>query len=934
MSQPSSTTGRKLPSGVGSGEEDVLEELIKVGGSGSEAVQAVGEDLGNKTGQKRWETAADSPGIAGFGIVGPGLVWFSGRASRPTGSAAPSSGQDPGVGDWGVRGGGEGSLTAGSRGVPQRMCGAGSTAEGGTAAGGAISAASGAGVIGDANGVTRSVGDGRCEALVGGTEGVRAFAENPDASQRGSGGAQLPRMVLPLTTVMPARIKVLGILAPAELPFTESHLLGGVFAALTVYLPNQPLRSFLLHGLARVFALLAVIPEERHVVVSNHASATAFHLTAADQLRANSAQEVALGWRLSLFTTAEAQQFPVSQTQQDGAPDGTYKRLDVTGLPGAMSLGSGGRSSSNGCVPAIPAPGGQPAIPRCVSKGMVFVDHALMFGWDAGLHCCQFGNCMFWILWVKGGVNCVGYSDNVFGAAPAGIEDRTIAQIRGVFGLVGYNLKLEVLFGTAIRVLGLLVETRARTISLELSRRNEICKLLLEAAGFKVMTAQRVSVVAGTLTRVCQVLQQGQVYLSNVYGLLGGMDPLRQVVVLVAVHGVVCRYDVGVGGVHSRASVALGISCGVVSDSSLAGAGLCTQNHFWLWKLATVALGLATVGGALSGQCIQWHTDNANKVAVFEKGYGSTLILSILVREVVRAAIRFSFELQMVHLSCVNVEGCDRLSQGDVAGFIELYPGKRHRGGAAGIARCGGWGHYIVLFATDLPRSQSYAAVVRRVGVLEMELGLAGTAGGRVPAVAPGDWAGIRNHESVRQALAKVRSFAPPPAPNQQAVFTLDHLALLRADLVVSSRAGGGPGKVLRRRHVTAQSSPGQDFEEYAWLARTKMATAFTQYLLFSVGLPGLDGTGALQVLLGSCPPMRGITHCDVGIRAVADTAGVEFSEGHDAFLVSGVGSQLFNDLGRWTSEACYRYLRTRHEFTMSLYRRNAGGRPPSTPIA
>ncbi|KAI8846593.1 hypothetical protein BC829DRAFT_445260 [Chytridium lagenaria] len=117
----------------------------------------------------------------------------------------------------------------------------------------------------------------------------------------------------------------------------------------------------------------------------------------------------------------------------------------------------------------------------------------------------------------------------------------------------------------------------------------------------------------------------------------------------------------------------------------------------------------------------------------------------------------------------------------------------------------------------------------------------------------------------------QVRSFVPPPAPNQQAVFCdiigYLHLALhmssysngemgwmsSRADLAVTSRddtvlwaivtlafnscarlsevvgSGVDKKKVLRRRHVMAQSSPGQEFE-------------------------GLDWTGALRVLLELMP--------------------------------------------------------------------------------
>ncbi|KAI8851635.1 hypothetical protein BC829DRAFT_415110 [Chytridium lagenaria] len=356
-----------------------------------------------------------------------------------------------------------------------------------------------AGVSGDANGVTKSGGDEGCEALVGGTEGpwaaadmgvvaltlgVRALEENPDASARCSGGFGYPSA----SGVSFHRIPPRYLLYREGLTKLVTPIRGDMFAALTIDFPNQPLRNFLLCGLVWGFALPAVFPEERHVVVSNHASATAFHPTAADQLRVNSAQEVALGRRSGPFTVAEAQQFPVfsnapvGAVQKEGAPDGTVDQL----YQGVLL------------------------------EGMVFVDHALMFGIrDAGFHCCNLGN------W---------YSDNFFGAVPEGMEARTIAQVRRVFGLVGYNLKLEVLFGTAIRVLGFLVNTRSQTVLLELSRRKEICKLLLEAAGSKVMTAHRVSVVAGKLTWVRQVL-----YLSNVYGLLGAMDRPRRPVVVVPV---------------------------------------------------------------------------------------------------------------------------------------------------------------------------------------------------------------------------------------------------------------------------------------------------------------------------------------------------------------------------------------------------------------
>ncbi|KAI8841362.1 hypothetical protein BC829DRAFT_420564 [Chytridium lagenaria] len=67
-----------------------------------------------------------------------------------------------------------------------------------------------------------------------------------------------------------------------------------------------------------------------------------------------------------------------------------------------------------------------------------------------------------------------------------------------------------------------------------------------------------------------------------------------------------------------------------------------------------VAFGLATVVGELSGQCIQWHTDNANNVAVLQKKYGSAPILFKSGWEMVVAAIRLQFLLQW----CTSAREC------------------------------------------------------------------------------------------------------------------------------------------------------------------------------------------------------------------------------------------------------------------------------------
>ncbi|KAI8847788.1 hypothetical protein BC829DRAFT_444309 [Chytridium lagenaria] len=592
----------------------------------------------------------------------------------------------------------------------------------------------GAGISGDPNGGL---------SLVMGLSGVVSTVHRLTvASGQGWGGGGAPGVV-------PARVKVLGIPSPPELPFTASHCRVARYLLypdeLTVDFPNQPLRNFLFRGLARGFALPAVFPAERHVVVSNHASAVSFHPTAADQLRVNSAQELALGRRLGPFTVEEVQQFPVFSN----AP---RERPDVMGLLGTVSPGQVNAllqmvaALPVGCilwmvdakagVPAISAPRSGPAVPGCVVGGDVVGGYALIFG--------------------------------MRDAVAEGMEDRMIAQVHRVFGLVGYHLKLEVLFGTAIRMLGFLVNKRALTL----------------------LTAQRVLVMAGTLTWVCQILPQGRVYLSNVYGLLGSVDPQRRVVVPLAV-----REDLEwfADTLLEWAGLSLFGSRGAGGPN----VGACHRR-----------VGFGNGWGEILGQYIQWHTDNANNVAVFEKGYGSTQ----------------SCGLRMVHVGRVNVDGCDRLS-GECRGFPGPVPRKRQR--------------EVVL--PGLP-----------VAVGEGCVGLAIFMQGVLSALsshhrASGwDWSGIQNHESVRQALANVgrlrRTGSQPAGDVYPQPFGL---AAGRSGGVSHGDAG-----------VMGMSSPGKEFEGYAvWLPRKKTVTAFTQYLLFRVGLPGLDGTGALRVLLalGAC---------------------------------------------------------------------------------
>ncbi|KAI8836117.1 hypothetical protein BC829DRAFT_447974 [Chytridium lagenaria] len=349
----------------------------------------------------------------------------------------------------------------------------------------------GAYVEGHRNGVFLSGVARAGEALVGGGD------TGDQAAGEGHRSAHLPRMVLPLTTVVPARLKILGIPAPAELPFTDSHrrvarclVYQEGLTKLVTPIWGISASTLLAPGPSARVCPAGGIPEERHVVVSNNALAMAFRPTAADQLRVNSARRLhSVG------------------VQKEGAPDGTVRFVHDFSFPRGGGLVSiNGLTSRDylgpclldrvdallqmvaallvGCIlRMVDAKATYRQFPRrevdqlyqgVLLEGMLFVDHALMFGMrDAGTG---------------------GYGGQDHCAGPPRLR------------FVGYNLKLDVLFGTAIRVLGFVVDTRSRTVSLELSRRKEICKLLLEPVGSKIMTAQRVSVVAGTLTWVCQLL--------------------------------------------------------------------------------------------------------------------------------------------------------------------------------------------------------------------------------------------------------------------------------------------------------------------------------------------------------------------------------------------------------------------------------------------
>ncbi|KAI8840542.1 hypothetical protein BC829DRAFT_446898 [Chytridium lagenaria] len=418
---------------------------------------------------------------------------------------------------------------------------------------------------------------------------------------------------------------------------------------------------------------------------------------------------------------------------------------------------------------------------------------------------------------------------------PEGMEDRIIAQVRRVFALIGYNLKPEVLFGTAIR---------------------EICKLLLEAARSKVMTAQQVSVVAGR---------------GGPGGRCDNLEWSANTLLKWAGFKYICE------------QVWRSVShVGVVSDSSLAGAGFCIRENFWpvwwcphcvgviaegpaaqTWELATVALGLATVGGALSGQCIQWHADNAN-----------------------------NFQLWMVHVGRMNVEGatacCGVMSR--VPGAI---PGQAPAGSsAAGIARRGGWGlcglspvllsppgAVTTLFSHGgqdiLSLATLYHATNRMLGGGAASRGIGGGVGSKGTCNMGRYFSICRRWGLITPLQAEIGRIFVTTTPNQQAVFTLDHLALLRADLVVSSRDDAVTCSGVDHGKGTAQLPPDEEFEGHGVHAVSAI----------SDGLPGLDGTGVLLVLLGLMPPDTwDYPLWTLASGAVADTA---------------VGSQRFDDLGQ-----------------------------------
>ncbi|KAI8846594.1 hypothetical protein BC829DRAFT_445261 [Chytridium lagenaria] len=187
---------------------------------------------------------------------------------------------------------------------------------------------------------------------------------------------------------------------------------------------------------------------------------------------------------------------------------------------------------------------------------------------------------------------------------------------------------------------GGLLFMKCEVLSMATSAKPRHTELLLEAAGSKFLTAQRVSMIAGPLTWCGSAAAR--------CGSVGGAEDLE------------CFADTlleWAGFEYIREQVWRASSHVGVASGSNVGA------HY-----RPVGLGDDGWGGII-GQYIQWYTDNRNNVAVFEKGYGSNPILSSLVQEMVGAAIPFQFQLRMVHIGRVNV-GC--------RGFPDAVPGVKN----------------------------------------------------------------------------------------------------------------------------------------------------------------------------------------------------------------------------------------------------------------
>ncbi|KAI8850633.1 hypothetical protein BC829DRAFT_415811 [Chytridium lagenaria] len=261
------------------------------------------------------------------------------------------------------------------------------------------------------------------------------------------------------------------------------------------------------------------------------------------------------------------------------------------------------------------------------------------------------------------------------------------------------------------------------TVSLELSCCREICKLLLVLDGTE------------------GVGDCGDVEVAVGCGLVGGAGGF----------GVICGHVVGLAGFEfTREQVWRVLSRGGGERQFLTGGGVLLHKGSFLVGGAgdpNVGHRYRRVGpgdgwGELLGQCIQWHTDNANNVAVFEKGYGSTPSLPRecgWVRPVVAGGCRgFPGAVPGQAQWEVVLPGALVAVDGGCVAWPNFMRARPLCPPVAMTTSFSYGSEEIVSFATVLPRNQSNAAVVRRIGVLGVELGLAGTAAEVFPLSLPG----------------------------------------------------------------------------------------------------------------------------------------------------------------------------------------------------
>ncbi|KAI8835309.1 hypothetical protein BC829DRAFT_422024 [Chytridium lagenaria] len=228
-----------------------------------------------------------------------------------------------------------------------------------------------------------------------------------------------------------------------------------------------------------------------------------------------------------------------------------------------------------------------------------------MFGMtDSGFPCCLFGDVVCWILF-NFFIECYHYSDNFFGATHASLIDVTIRLLLLVMGFIGYVMKThEVLKGTSLKILGFQVDTMALTVTLPAEKRKRISSFLRKIVGKSPLTASDVSMVAGTLTWVCQILPQGRVYLRNVYDMLGKpATAIRQGFPFAAIHDITWFADIilewpGIEFIREKEWLSNG-HFGIVSDSSLTGAGFVPANYYVMFSLCPHCVQLLMLGQQL-----------------------------------------------------------------------------------------------------------------------------------------------------------------------------------------------------------------------------------------------------------------------------------------------------------------------------------------------